>query len=192
MADNSDPRPGRWLLPLVVLGMMLFTFVFVTRLPGSEATPTTSPTIETTATTDNTTSTDITATTGSTDPILEAYREALGALAGQMLGFQQEMAAVNAAWDATPKQIQPAETRDRLTAVRDDVATWAAAVGQISVPVGLESSQAQIADAANRALQAANDVLDGWVSSPGPEDRRAGAAAFDAAANDFAAAVAAV
>ena len=37
MAINPDPKPGRWILPLVVLGMVAFTYFFVRALPsGSE------------------------------------------------------------------------------------------------------------------------------------------------------------
>src|SRR5690606_28312697 len=37
MAVNADPKPGRWILPLVVLGMVAFTYFFVRALPsGSE------------------------------------------------------------------------------------------------------------------------------------------------------------
>ena len=33
MAFNPDPKPGRWILPLVVLGMIAFTYFFVRELP---------------------------------------------------------------------------------------------------------------------------------------------------------------
>jgi hypothetical protein len=37
MALNPDPKPGRWILPLVVLGMVAFTYFFVRALPeGAE------------------------------------------------------------------------------------------------------------------------------------------------------------
>lgn len=192
MADNPDPRPGRWLLPLVVLGMMLFTFVFVTELPGSESVSTTQPATASTETTEASPSTDVTEPTVNADPALQAYKDGLTALGTQLAAYQLEMAEVNAAWDATPQQIEAADIRLRLTTLRDNVATWASAVGEIVVPVGLESTQAIAADAASRAATAADDTLDGWVSSPGPEDRRAGVAAFEVAANDFAAAVAGI
>src|SRR3970040_1221947 len=37
MAVNPDPKPGRWILPLVILGMVAFTYFFVRSLP--EASP---------------------------------------------------------------------------------------------------------------------------------------------------------
>lgn len=194
MAINPDPKPGRWLLPLVVLGMMLFTFVFVSRLPGSEPAATTSPTSPTDSTQPSGSSTPDT-TTGTTlpaDPALTAYREAITPLGTQMSSLQTEMATVNAGWDADPKQLTAAETQTRLTAVRDQAAALAAALGQITPPVGLETQHATLADAANRAAAEANNTLSGFTSAPGPEQRRAGAVAFDAAATDFLAALATI
>jgi hypothetical protein len=191
MANNPDPRPGRWLLPLVVLGMMLFTFVFVTRLPGTEpVTSTTTPDGGATTTTlpDSTT----VASTVPTDPALQTYRDALAALSSELAAFQAEMTAVNEGWDADPKTIDAATAKARLTALRDQTATWAAAVGQLTVPVGLETNQATIAEAANRAAAAAESALTGFTSAPGPEQRRDAVTAFATAVTDFSAAVAAV
>lgn len=192
MANNPDPRPGRWLLPLVVLGMMLFTFVFVTRLPGTEpVTSTTVPDGGATTTTALPGATTV-ATTVPTDPALQTYRDALTALASELATFQAEMTAVNEGWDADPKTIDAATAKARLTALRDQTATWAAAVGQLTVPVGLETNQAAIAEAANRAAAAAESALTGFTSAPGPEQRREAVTAFATAVTDFSAAVAAV
>lgn len=191
MANNPDPRPGRWLLPLVVLGMMLFTFVFVTRLPGTE--PVTSTTVpDGGATTTTLPGSTTVATTVPTDPALQTYRDALAALASELAALQAEMIAVNDGWDADPKTIDAATAKARLTALRDQTATWAAAVGQLTVPVGLETNQAAIAEAANRAAAAAESALTGFTSAPGPEQRREAVVAFATAVTDFSAAVAAV
>lgn len=191
MANNPDPRPGRWLLPLVVLGMMLFTFVFVTRLPGAE--PVTTTTIpDGGATTTTLPGSTTVATTIPTDPALQIYRDALAALASELAAFQTEMIAVNEGWDADPKTLDAATTKARLTALRDQTAAWAAAVGQLTVPVGLETNQATIADAANRAAAAAESALTGFTSAPGPEQRREAVTAFATAVTDFSAAVASV
>jgi GH24 family phage-related lysozyme (muramidase) len=191
MAINPDPRPGRWLLPLVVLGMMLFTFVFVTRLPGAEPVVTTSPPGDNSTTTAPLGSTTV-ATTVPIDPALQTYRDALTALATELAGFQTEMIAVNEGWDADPKTIDAATAKSRLTALRDQTATWAAAIGQLTVPVGMEANQAAIAEAANRAAAAAESALTGFTSAPGPEQRRQAVTDFSAASTDFTAAVSAV
>ncbi len=194
MAVNPDPKPGRWLLPLVVLGMMLFTFVFVSRLPGSEPVATTQPpsSSETTEPNGGTTPDTTTGTTVEADPALAAYRDSLAPLATQMGELQTEMATVNEGWDADPKELTAAETQSRLTALRDQAVALAASVGELTPPVGLETQHAAVADAANRASAEATNALRGFTSSPGPDDRRAAAAAFDDAASDFLAAVEAI
>ena len=39
MALNADPKPGRWILPLVVLGMVAFTYFFVGAFTEAQITP---------------------------------------------------------------------------------------------------------------------------------------------------------
>jgi GH24 family phage-related lysozyme (muramidase) len=171
--------------------MMLFTFVFVTRLPGTE--PVTSTTVpDGGATTTTFPGSTTVATTVPTDPALQTYRDALAALSSELAAFQAEMIAVNEGWDADPKTIDAATASARLTALRDQTATWAAAVGQLAVPVGLETNQAAIAEAANRAAAAAESARSGFTSAPGPEQRREAVIAFATAVTDFSAAVAAV
>ena len=58
MAVNPDPKPGRWILPLVILGMIGFTYFFVRELPEASpdstlvAQPTSTTLAETTGTTE--------------------------------------------------------------------------------------------------------------------------------------------
>ncbi len=191
MALNPDPRPGRWLLPLVVLGMVLFTYVFVSRLPGIEPAATGTTLTGSTDTTTATT-TGSTTTTAAADPALVAYREALVPLRDQATGFQTEMAAVNAGWDADPKEFDAAEAKSRLTALRDATAGWASQVAGLTAPVGLETQQTALTDAATRAAAEAQAALDGFTSSPGPEQRQAAAVAFDEAISAFLATIAAI
>ena len=50
MYRNPDPKPGRWVLPIVVLGMVAFTWFFVQRLSPDEI-PEDEPPSTTTSTT---------------------------------------------------------------------------------------------------------------------------------------------
>lgn len=188
MTQNPDPKPGRWLLPLVISGMVLFTWVFVTRLPGVEPVTTESSSSSTQPTT-STATTDITIPL---DPALVAYRESLASVVVSLDEYQTEMATVNAGWDGDPRTMTSGEVTGRLRTLRDNMAAWASGVGQVVPPVGLESIHAQLVDAASRASQAASDVYNGFVSAPGPEDRRNALTAFDAAVADFSAAIAGI
>ena len=82
MAVNPDPRPGRWLLPLVVLGMVLFTYVFVRTLPGADADVVDLDNGTTSSTTTTVAASDPESTTTTTQPLdaeTTAYLDALGA-----------------------------------------------------------------------------------------------------------------
>jgi hypothetical protein len=82
MAVNPDPKPGRWILPLVVLGMVAFTYFFVRELPEAST--------ETTLVSSPGTTTTVPGTEGSTttgpgngttlDPETQAYLDEIDAI----------------------------------------------------------------------------------------------------------------
>lgn len=190
MASNPDPRPGRWLLPLVVLGMVLFTYVFVRQLPGAEVdvdglTNTTSDATSTTTTT--TTSGDGTATTGTTtpaDPVALAYIDSLAALGTQLTGYQTEMASINAAWDADPKEIEFSEAEARFVTLSEQVAEWAATAGALTPPPGYEEIHDRIITAATVVTEESLNVIEGF-RGPGSDPRLAAVAQFDQGVTAF-------
>lgn len=49
--SKEDPKPGRWILPIVIGGLIGFTYVFVNALPPAEITASTSTTTVATTTT---------------------------------------------------------------------------------------------------------------------------------------------
>ena len=186
---NPDPRPGRWILPLVVLGMIAFTYFFVKSLPGDQTPPealTTGGTVVTTTSTTLGTST-TTSTTVALDPAVKNYLETLDTLTEQLTGFQTEMAAVNSGFDAKPRTIPYSEANDRLSALADNVEKWRDAVAAIEAPAALEANQAAILAAAEDANTQAHEALRG-LRLPPPDTgelRRAAVAAFDDAVAAF-------
>ena len=203
---NPDPRPGRWMLPLVVLGMLLFTYVFVSQLPGS------GPDEQGTGTT-------LTSTPGSTDatlpdgggtgengdtaptttspptaatPEVEAYRAAMTALGSELNAFNTELDEVNSAWDADPRGIEYSAAEQRFRAVAEGLGEWSQRVEEVAPPESLTEAHANFVAAAQAASTEAAAVLDGLVNSPGPEERREAAGRFDAARQAFEDALAAI
>lgn len=188
MAMNPDPRPGRWILPLVVLGMIAFTYFFVKSLPGDETPPealATSGTV--TSTTSTSLGTSTTSTTTPLDPAVQTYLDTLDTLTEQLTGFQTEMAAVNAGFDASPRSIPYSEANDRLAALADNVQKWRDAVAAIAAPPALQANQDAILAAAEDANTQAHEALRG-LRLPPPDTgelRRAAVAAFDDAVAAF-------
>ncbi len=205
MVVNPDPKPGRWLLPLAVLAMFAFTFMFVRALPGAqveEPQPITTVAPSTTAAgesseeetpvepgedSDDETTPEETPTSTTLPPAVVSYLATIEALRGQLTSLATEIREVNAAWDA--KTIGYAETEERLVAVMDDVITWQDNVVLLNSPSVLAASHQDMLAASTRAAVAATTVVEGLRSSDTGETRRLAAADFEQAASIFATAV---
>jgi hypothetical protein len=203
MTVNPDPRPGRWVLPLVVLGMVVFAYVFVRQLPGagegdrdlagdSGATTTSTTGSTTTTTTSPGGTSETTVDTTPLDPALQSYLDIVTAQEAELTGFQTEMASINGRWDADPKQITYDEARSALRDLSDRISTWANGVGAVTPPANLVDAHATLASGAAAASAAAPQVLAGLESSDTGEARRAALATFDSAVQAFLDAAAAI
>lgn len=186
MAVNPDPKPGRWILPLVILGMIAFTYFFVRQLP--EASPDT--TLIGAPETTTTTSGDPTETTvpedATVDPDTQAYLDELDALNSELQLLGTEIVTVNEGFDADPRQIEYPETEDRFEAVMNNTQTLADRLAGLTVPAGLEANQEAMQRAMDLAFDAATDALAGLRSTDEGQLRRAAVEAYTIATEDFA------
>lgn len=191
MAVNPDPRPGRWLLPLVILGMVVFTYVFVQALPGADAE---GQDLSSGATTTTTTEvTDESSTTTTTiavvlDPSVQNYLDLVASQETALTGFQTEMASINGQWDAEERTVTYPDTEAALTELAGRVRTWAQDIATVVAPLGLEGVHTVLSAAAAEAANAADAVVAGIQSSDTGEARRAALDSFDEAVRAFTAA----
>lgn len=189
MVFNPDPRPGRWLLPLVILGMMAFTYVFVQNLPASEddtqdiGTDGTETTITTTTTTTPDSSTTSTIPT-ELAPETQAYIDQVAAAESTLLEFQAEMANINSAWDAEPAEIEYSVARDRLADLANRLETWASDLSSVVPPPALSEIHGTLVATGNAAANAADDVLIGF-EGPDAAPRLEALDVFDTAVRQF-------
>lgn len=197
MAINPDPKPGRWILPLVVLGMVAFTYFFVRELPNDtqpEASPTTS--VPGTATDDTgangggdeggegaTTTT--APVNGALDPAEQAYLDGVAAIAQSMTELQTEMAAVNAGFDADPRTVEYSEAVDRLTALSNEANGLVEQIDGLTPPESLSADHETIRTAVSTGAGAAADALAGLQSDDDGTQRRNAVEAFDQAVADL-------
>ncbi len=199
MNVNPDPRPGRWLLPLVVLGMVAFTYVFVNQLPGEGEAPDTTAETATGATSSTSvpdgSEPDATGSTAaSTDstvpasPEVAAYVQAMSVLGTELTGFQATLASANSGWEDS--SVNYSDAQAAFTQVRDSVAEWRDRVTAVSVPEGMATTHDTLVQAANSAANQAEAALDGLVNAPGPDKRRQSVTRFDEAVSAFTQAVA--
>lgn len=191
MAVNPDPRPGRWLLPLVILGMVVFAYVFVQALPSAEGDGSDlSADATTTTTTEPTTDESTTTTTEpvALDPSVQSYLDLVAGQEAALTGFQTEMASINGQWDAAERTVTYPDTEAALVDLAARVRTWAQDVASVVAPLGLEGVHTVLSAAAAEAANAADAVVAGLQSSDTGEARRAALDSFDEAVRAFTAA----
>lgn len=188
MAVNPDPKPGRWILPLVILGMVAFTYFFVRSLPEASPDTTLASGPGTTAPDDGGTTT-TTPGDGGTAPTVsdevQAYVAELDAINGELGVLDTEIVAVSTGFDADPRQIEFDEAETRFEAVAGSAQALADRVAALTPPAGFENNQANLVQRINLAAGAASEALAGLRSSDTGELRRAAVAAFTSAAADF-------
>lgn len=196
MALNPDPKPGRWILPLVVLGMVAFTYFFVRALPeGAEepsdttvgASDTTFPGTDTSPA--DSTPGDTTPADPNLDPETQAYLDGVGAILTSMEDLQREMAAVNGGFDADPRTVEYSDAVDRLTALAAQAGDLVGELDALTVPEALSTNHETIRNAVTTAAAAADEAVAGLQSTDDGSQRRNAVEAFDSALADLQTAV---
>ena len=184
MAVNPDPKPGRWILPLVILGMIAFTYFFVRELPEASPNttlvgqPTTTITAESPGTTED-------GGGGELDPETQAYLDELDQINADLQLLKTEMIAVNDGFDADPREIEYSEAESRLIQVETDSQALATQLDGLTPPSALEVNHDVLKTTMSFAAGAAGDARAGLQSTDPGDLRRAAAQAFTQAAEDF-------
>lgn len=189
MTSNYDPKPGRWMLPLVVLAMVAFTYLFVRELPSAASANENGETTESTSSTTSTTGVDggTTTTGGEVDGTTQAYLDSLTGFQTTLSNLQTELASANAGWDANPKTITFDQAEEAFIAVAEGSAALVGEVQAVTVPADLVEAHNVIIAAAQDAADAGGRALAG-LRAPSPdtgEARRAAVNEFDAAVTAF-------
>lgn len=192
MAINPDPKPGRWILPLVVLGMVAFTYFFVRALPtGTEEDPTGTTLSATNTTFPGTTGDTVPASTspGVADPAVQAYLDGVGAIQATMGELQAEMTAVNGGFDADPRTVEYDDAEVRLEALAATAEGLVAEIDALVPPDLLVDNHDAIRTAITTAAAAGGEALAGLRSEDDGSQRRNAVTAFESAVNDLTTAV---
>ena len=202
MVSNPDPRPGRWVLPLVVLGMILFTWVWVNRLepPAVEITSgasgttrptaTTSAAVEDTPTGDGgTETTEDTTPTTLLPPEIEVYLTNLEEDKAALAALVEELNSVNDSWENRDETgVTYAETEAAMVAASERAVVFSEAVELHRPPedvAGLTDAHQRVYESAAAVAEAAANALAGLRAPDTGELRRAAVVEFRAAAASF-------
>lgn len=183
---NPDPKPGRWILPVVILAMMGFAWLFINAAedPTVSAGVTTTTLDGTGATT--TTLGSATTTTTTLPPDVVQYNLDITAGGIEMATLQERMGELNSNWDS--RSASYADTLAGLRALDADINTWRSGLNSITVP----SSLPEYANFHSIMLAAADDiparsadVLEGLQAPDSGEARRAALIQFNEAVTAY-------
>lgn len=185
---NPDPKPGRWILPVLVAALVGLTYAFVTNVPQSPATTSTTLASGAPGTTTTTTTGAPGATTTTTlSPAVVSFLEVSDGLAATAGELSDEAGTINASWEASEVEYGP--TRDALRDLASRTRQFATAAGIATLPTDAEEAWTDVTAAAALMATAADDMLDGLVNSPGPEKRQDSLVTYQQAATDLASAI---
>lgn len=200
---NPDPKPGRWVLPLVVLAMVLFTWVWVNRLepvtvddsqPVSTTLPaTTAPAEDAQEAEDAEDAEEVgeeeTPITTLLPPEIDLYLNNLAEDKQALAELVAEMNAVNEEWDNRSETgVTYGDTEAAMEAISEQALVFVAAVELHRPPetvTGLVEAHEGVFESANSVAAAAEEALAGLRSSDTGERRRAALVEFRAAAASF-------
>jgi hypothetical protein len=173
---------------MVIVGMVLFTWVFVNGLgPAETGVVGAEPgEITTTSTTLGTTTT----TAPAIDPAVTTYYEAIAARITEVNGMADGGDTINADWeDRENSGVGFADTRTALTDLAAEANGLIDTLGQISVPVaqieGVAEAHANLLSTAESIASAATGMVAGINSSDTGETRRAALENFRTATATF-------
>jgi hypothetical protein len=184
MAVNPDPRPGRWILPLVVLGMIAFTYFFVRELPEA-STETTLVSGSATTTTLEDGSTSSTSGGGNLDAPTEGYLGEIDSINTDLQVQRTEFVTVNNSFNEEPRGIEYTDAEARFEAVLSATEELAQRLQDLTPPTALESNHPTLQGYLDNAVASATEALDGLRSTDTGQRRNDAVNAYVQAATDY-------
>ncbi|MGI9666804.1 MAG: hypothetical protein ACR2N2_06840 [Acidimicrobiia bacterium] len=152
--SKEDPKPGRWVLPIVIVALIGVTYLFVNALPAADVAASTSTT---TSSTTSTTQAPATTTTLPNDIL--AFLQELDRFEQASTDLQTELNSVNEQWEAGDIDFDTALAG--FEAVRDGAQVLANEVAATSVPDPYTPAWPDTITSSQDLVTAADAVVDG-------------------------------
>lgn len=168
----SDPRPGRWILPLMILGMVVLTYTFVNSMEPAEG-PTGSPA-------DPSHTTDPAQPTVTLPPELQQFMVTLDIFENQLNTFANEVAQTNSRWEnrATTGQTY-AETRTQFLQLQQQLRNFETDVTQApGVPPQLAAGHVELMVEVGHLHLKVSEIIVGLEAPDDGTTRRTAVAEF--------------
>ena len=179
--SKTDPKPGRWILPIVIAALIGFTYLFVNALPAADVAASTS----TTTTTVAPTTTSSTTTTTLPNDIL-AFLQELERFEEIAITLQADLEQVNDDWEDRERTgATLEETEAGFEAVRDAAQVLSDEVAATTVPEPFPPAWPDTIIAAQLLPNTAQDVIDGLLAPDDGTSRREAVEAYAEATTAF-------
>jgi hypothetical protein len=193
MAVNPDPKPGRWILPLVVLGMIAFTYFFVRELPEASPDTTLAAGGEQTTTTaanggDGNGEGGTTSTTegqSQLDPDTQAYLDGIDAIDSDLQVQRTDLVTANDAFNEDPRAIEFDEALSRFESVESATQELFERHEALTPPEALAGNHSTLLTAIELASDSITEAIAGIRSTDTGERRNAAVDAYTTAAGDY-------
>jgi hypothetical protein len=184
---NPDPKPGRWILPVVILAMMGFAWLFINAAedPTASASDTTRSSGPSGTTTTTTAPADTTTTTVLPADVVQ-YNADITDKGLQLGDITERINDANSNWDA--RTVGYAETLANLQSLDGEAKAWRASLNEIPVPTSLPeyaNFNSILLNAATLASRGAGEIVLGLQAPDTGEARTAAVAAFNTAVVGF-------
>lgn len=185
---NPDPKPGRWILPVVIVAMMGFAWLFISAadepIASANDTTTTSPG---SGSNGATTTTSSTTTTTLLPAAVAQYQADLATQQSQATTLLESARQINSAWDDRTATFN--ETLAALRNLEGQVVDFQVSVSNIAVPVAdlpnISQPHAALLDQSNAMVTQAGAMVAGLQAPDTGEARRAALQGFETAVNGY-------
>lgn len=190
--SKADPKHGRWILPLVIVGLIGFTYLFVNALPpgpGGETDSTLAADDSIGGSASTTTAGDgsaATSTTISVDPAVRAFNVTLDGFVETTQQLSDDAQSINDDWD--DRTVNYANTQELLGGVITSTDELVAQVEQFEPPSAANEAWVTVLGITPELQTHAAGMLDGLVNSEGSEARLTALESYKTAAADLIAA----
>ena len=185
---NEDPKPGRLVLPLVLIGMIATTYTFINRVTTNndlEIEPVAEEVVEPIV--EDSTPEDTTTTTTTTLPDeVVTYLEEISSEKIQSIDLATKVLEANENWDN--ESITYQEAKDEFAEFIEDAQQFVDTVAEPGPPstfAGLVKSHEELKSIAELIYADTQELLEGLTSSDTGEQRAAALESFNNNINEF-------
>lgn len=179
--STTDPKPGRWILPVVILALIGFTYLFVDALPPADVAASTSTTAPTTTTTTLPPS-----TTSTLPNDILAFLQEVERFDSESLVLQTDLDHFNEEWEnRSDTGATSDQTEQGFEKVRDAAQELSNQVAAATVPQPFPSAWSDTVIASQLLVTRVNEVIDGLLAPDDGSDRRAAVIAYGDATTAF-------